>query len=199
MEIEIKLAPVSAEAAQQLFADPCLTPHLGAAEHIVMRTVYYDLPGRTLAARRYMLRLRQENETCLCTFKAPAQDGRLELECAAETIESGVAGLLRDPALPADAAQLLQSGDVQPVCSAAFTRRQALYDDGALAFMLSYDAGLLENGGRCAPIAEVELELVRGTLPALQAAADRIMEVYGLTEERRSKQQRAFALGEAQA
>ena len=197
MEIEIKLAPVSAEAAERLFADPCLTPHLGAPEHITMRTVYYDLPGRPLAARRFMLRLRQENETCICTFKAPARDGRLELEYAAETAEDGVAGLLRDPALPSDAAQLLRSGRVQPVCSAAFTRRQALYDDGALAFMLSYDAGVLENGAHTAPIAEVELELVRGTLPDLQAQANRIMETYGLAEELRSKQQRAFALGEA--
>lgn len=198
MEIEIKLAPVSREMAERLFADPQLAPHLGPVWDVAMHTTYYDLPGRPLAARGLMLRLRREGPVCLCTFKAPAEGGRLELEYPAERIEAGVTQLLDDPQLPAAAAALLRGGPVQPVCTAAFTRRQALYDDGDLAFVLSYDDGFLENGARRAPVADVEAELVRGTLPALQAVAERIMEAYSLTEERRSKQQRAFALGEAQ-
>ncbi len=154
-----------------------------------MRTTYYDTPTGTLAARHCTLRLRQENDICICTLKTPLPDGsRAEYECQADTIEAGIA------AIP-QAAQLLD-GPVQPVCGARFTRLAAIVDTGDGTAELALDQGVLLGGGRELPLCEVELEHKTGNDVATMVMGHTLSMEYGLPLERKSKFARARALAE---
>ena len=93
MEIEIKLGPLTMQQVGDIFCDIKRLPVNGPARAIKMQTTYFDTPEGFFRQNKQTLRLRQEDDRFVCTFKtAAAGISRLELDCEAKTI--GVAAPL---------------------------------------------------------------------------------------------------------
>ena len=197
MEIEIKLGPVVPALAAAIFEDTALLPPAGPEERIQMRTVYYDDPAGSFRKRKQTLRLRQENDLSVCTFKT-ALDGlsRLELDCEAPDITTGASRLAQHPDLPEEARRDLLGGVFLPRCGAKFLRRTRLCKVEDALFHLCLDEGQLENGQLTIPLCEIELELAEGSAEGLLRTARQLMERYQLPLCEKSKQQRALELSE---
>ena len=164
--------------------------------YLRMRTTYYDTEDGFLETRRWMLRLRTENDRSVVTMKTPGEGhtrGEWEVESA-----------YLDEALPKLAAlgapqeiTSLQSDALAPICGARFTRITAeLRLSEATSCMICGDVGDLTGGGRTALLCELELELKQGSEAELAAFAQALMETYHLSEQPLSKLQRARALAE---
>ena len=197
MEIEIKLGPVEPALAAVIFDDITLLPSAGAEERIRMHTTYYDDPAGSFRAKKQTLRLRQENDLSVCTFKTALEGlARLELDCEAPDIISGAAQLAAHPDLPESAKNALLSGVFVPRCGAKFLRRTRLCRVGETTFHLCLDEGQLVNGEHAQPLCEIELELAEGDAAVLEQTAQRLMDAYHLPLCTKSKQQRALELDE---
>lgn len=163
--------------------------------HFEMQTTYYDTPARTLSARHYTLRLRQENEKKVCTLKSPAEGyGRQELEIECPTIEEGLKMLCKLDC-PKDFPSLVAEG-VQAVCGAKFSRIAIPVITDCFQAELALDEGILFSKDRTAPLCEVELEYKGGDRAEMTAYARILATLYGLEPEEQSKFARALQLGE---
>lgn len=169
--------------------------YLGAWQSISMETTYYDTPDNDLAALRYTLRRRFENGVSVCTVKTPAGDaGRGEWEVNCDTIEAAIEKLCKLGA-PENLIALTQKG-LKPVCGARFTRQALTVEIPGGAAELALDKGVLFAGDRELPICEVEVELKAGSAEAVTLFAGLLAQKYQLQPEKKSKFQRAKALGE---
>jgi triphosphatase len=164
---------------------------------IRMETTYFDTPAGDLSGRHVTLRLRKENDTCICTLKTPLPDGsRGEWECQAEDISRGLETLLTLGA-PESLCRLALTG-VQPVCGARFTRLAARVPTVDGFAELALDKGSLLGGGRTIPLCEVEVEHKEGSDEATLALAKLLVNRYGLEAEGRSKFRRAMDLAKGE-
>ena len=189
-ELEIKYG-TTPETLERLKKDLA-----GEEKHFAMETTYYDTPDRDLAAGNITLRRRMENETSVCTLKAPAARGRLEFELESPSIEEAIPELCKLSGIP-ELPALLEKG-VEPVCGARFDRvaKTILYKETTVEVAL--DQGVLLGGGKQIPLCEVEFELKDGTARELGAYAAIISIGYGLTPENKSKFARAAALAKGE-
>ncbi len=169
---------------------------VGDTQRYEMRTTYYDTPGRALSARHITLRRRMENETSVCTLKAPAKLGRDEFQLECDTVENAIPKLCKLSGI-AELPSLLAEG-VEPVCQARFTRiaRTVRFQDTTLEIAL--DRGVLLGGGKEQPLCEVEVELIEGDPRQAAAYALRLALAYGLEPEKDSKFKRAMALAKGE-
>ena len=159
-----------------------------------MTTTYYDTPGGDLAKLFWTLRHRREGEKHVCTLKTPAGiDGRSEYEWNCEDIHEAIPHLCRLAGTNA-LAQLVERGLVQ-TCGARFTRTARHFVAGATMAELALDRGVLTNGDKEEPFAELELELKRGYREEVQVMGHLLSAAYELTPENKSKFQRSRELG----
>ena len=164
-----------------------------------MATIYYDTEDRALSARKWTLRLRQENFDLIATVKTPASakygKARGEWSCAAQRIEDAIVPLVEQGA-PKELLAITQNG-VKPLCLARFSRRacDVLFADGTLC-ELAGDVGAVCAGQKESPICEIEVEFRQGNAETAKAFADELCERFGLKEEPKSKFQRAAELAE---
>lgn len=163
------------------------------AEIIKMSTTYYDTKDAALSKRKWTLRLRQENDDHVVTFKT-AGDGRIrgEWEYHADTVEFAAETLV-DLGAPEELAELLADG-VEPVCGAKFTRRAITAETEGAVLEVALDEGKLFREDREKPFCEVEVELKQGREEAAVAFAKGLAEQFGLVEEKKSKFVRAVNL-----
>ena len=199
METELKYACPSGEILTKILTDPALLPRFtGQVERIQMQTAYYDTPSRALRARRWTLRLRQENERTVAACKtAGAQQGALtshgEWEVNAQTIAEALPALAAAGA-PEELLTLTAEG-VEQTCAAAFLRRSVtLALDGGTLAELSCDLGELAGPTQREALCEVEVELKAGPLEPMLAFGEQLAAQWGLSPESRSKLARALAL-----
>lgn len=165
------------------------------ARRVDMDSVYYDTIAGDFSAHHATLRLRRENGVCVCTLKTPLPDGsRGEWECAAQTIDEGVAALSVLGA-PREILDLAQSG-LTAVCGARFTRLAVEIPTADGAAELALDRGVLHGGGREVPLCEIELEKKSGSDAATVALAQTLAAQYGLKPEKKSKFRRAADLAQ---
>ena len=165
----------------------------GAEQLFSMETTYYDTPAGSLSRRCYTLRRRMENQTSVCTLKAPVSGpGRGEWECICDRIEAAISELCKLGA-PADLLTLTAEG-VLPVCGARFRRIAKTLTLPDATLELALDSGTLYGGGKTLPLCEVEVELKSGTPEACAAFAQHLATRFCLKPERRSKFRRALAL-----
>lgn len=144
MEIEIKLGPLTMQQVGDIFCDIKRLPVSGPARAIRMQTTYFDTPEGFFRQNRQTLRLRQEDDQFICTFKTALEGlSRLELDCPAESIEDGAARLALLPELPEGARQALLRGQFVPTCGARFTRQTRLCQVENTRFALCADMGRL--------------------------------------------------------
>lgn len=196
-ETEYKLAVGDLQLLDCILCSRTVAERLCAPyAYLRMRTTYYDTEDGFLETRRWMLRLRTENDRSVVTMKTPGEGhtrGEWEVESA-----------YLDEALPKLAAlgapqeiTSLQSDALAPICGAHFTRITAeLRLSEATSCMICGDVGDLTGGGRTALLCELELELKQGSEAELAAFAQALMETYHLSEQPLSKLQRARALAE---
>ncbi len=182
---------MAVELEYKYAADPKTLAEIAGAfgpwQTIRMQTTYYDTPSRSFSRARCTLRLRKENDVCVCTFKAPLPDGsREEYECEAATIEEGIAQIPQ--------ALALADGPLEVVCSASFTRLACRTGGAELAL----DQGILIGGGKELPLWEVEAEYKSGDPQDTLLFARTLAQTYGLRPEPKSKFARAMALAEGE-
>lgn len=160
---------------------------------IIMETTYLDTPDRALNERKWMLRLRRENDKVLCTVKTPLSGGRRgEWETEKASVQEALPELLSKGA-PKELEQLLQDG-VEAVCAARFIRLAKLIALGQTQVELALDSGAFLAGKRERPFWELEVELKKGEEEDAVAFAQNLAEGYHLAPEPKSKLQRALEL-----
>lgn len=184
-ELKYRATPQSQSAVMAAFP--------GAWSAVSMQTTYYDTPSGALSDRRYMLRSRLENGTCVCTVKTPGRNqlrGEWEIPCI--DITAAVPALCRLGA-PEELLALCREGLI-PVCGAAFQRQVLRLTFPGGSAELALDQGRLFGKCRELPLCEIELELKSGTDTALAAFAADFARRFSLCPEDSSKFARALAL-----
>lgn len=197
-ELEFKLAVPDTRIMEAiLFDKEVAAVRQGNYQLIDMATIYYDTEDRALSARKWTLRLRQENFDLVATVKTPAGEDhtRGEWSCPAQSIEEAIDRLVAQGA-PKELPALTANG-VRPLCLARFSRRAAevRFADGTVC-ELAGDVGVVCAGQKESPICEIEVELKQGDAETAKAFADELCERFGLKEEPLSKFQRAAKLAE---
>lgn len=187
-ELKYKATPASQQAMRETFGD---------FHTISMETTYFDTKDGALAAGHVTLRLRKENDTCVCTMKTPLPDGsRGEWECHADDLPSGIA-TLRILGAPSQLCDLASSG-VIVVCGAKFTRMAAQIPTADGFAELAIDSGILLGGGKEIPLCEVEIEHKSGSDAATIQLANILAAKFGLKPEHKSKFRRALDLAKGE-
>ncbi len=159
-----------------------------------MTTTYYDTPGGDLAKLFWTLRHRREGDKHICTLKTPAGiDGRSEYEWSCESIHEAIPHLCRLSGSNA-LAQLVERGLVE-TCGARFTRTARAFTAGCTTTEMALDQGVLVNGEKEEPFAELEVELKRGFREETDIIGLLLSQAYGLEVENKSKFQRSKELG----
>lgn len=194
-ETEYKLEVGELQLLDCILCDRLITEKMQMPyTYIRMQTTYYDTEDKQLSKRRWMLRLRTENERSVITMKTPAEGhtrGEWEIESA-----------YLDEALPKLAAlgapeeiRLLDAQTLLPVCGAQFTRITAsLQLDEQTRCCVCGDVGELHAAANRALLCELELELAEGSEATLEEFVRVLAEKYHLSEQPLSKAQRANAL-----
>ena len=164
VELEYKLAVPDTRTLEAILFDKELAAaRQGGYALLDMATIYYDTADRALSARKWTLRLRQENYDLIATVKTPAGDdhARGEWSCPAQDIMQAIPALIAQGA-PEELAQLTKDG-VQPLCLARFSRRacEISFPDGTVC-ELAGDVGAVCAGQKESPICEIEVELKQG-------------------------------------
>lgn len=179
------------QADPQVLQD--IQKEFGDFSPIIMETTYLDTPDRALNARKWMLRLRRENDRVLCTVKTPLSGGRRgEWETEKASVQEALPELLRMGA-PKELEGLLQNG-VETVCAARFTRLAKFITLGQTQVELALDWGVFLAGNREQPFWELEVELKKGEEKDAVVFAQNLAEKYQMTLEPKSKLQRALEL-----
>ena len=195
-ELEYKLAvPDTRTLEAILFDKEVAEVRQGNYRLLDMATIYYDTKDRALSARKWTLRLRQENFDLVATVKTPAGEDhtRGEWSCPAVSIEEALVSLVKQGA-PAELTELTKDG-VLPLCMARFSRKacEITFADGTVC-ELAGDVGAVCAGQKESPLCEIEVELKEGDADMAKAFADELCERFGLQEEPLSKFCRAAAL-----
>lgn len=159
---------------------------------------YYDTAEGFLSAHHAGLRIRVENGASVCCLKCGghvngAEHLREEYECPADSIITGLQGLMSVGAPYSLCQELIQKG-VMEVCRVLFTRYAYTVQDGEMTAELALDSGILLHGEVTAPLCEIELEHKKGEESAFQQTAKRLENAFGLIPEPRSKLARALSL-----
>jgi len=188
LEFELKYA-----ATPELL-DAIRASYPGEYVTIPMTTSYYDTPDGAVSARRWTLRHRREGENHVCTLKTPAGESRNEWETNCDAIEKAIPELVRQSGLE-ELAQLTETGLVLS-CGAEFTRLAAAMTIGQTVVELALDRGVLKNGTRVLPFAEMEVELKSGSEDDARRFAETLAERFSLKPQPKSKFARAKALGQ---
>lgn len=163
-EIELKLSASAAMLAHLRSMD--MLQGEGRARHF--STVYYDTPDQRLAAAHLALRVRNDGKSCEITVKRGATGkaiSRAEWNAPLDGPQLDLG------ALPPQAARLVikaaKGADLKPAFSLVVDRDVRAVAFGRSKIELAFDEGHVTAGGRTAPLCELELELLSGSLKDL--------------------------------
>lgn len=196
-ETEYKLEVGELQLLDCILCDRVITEKMTQPyAYIRMQTTYYDTEEELLGSRRWMLRLRTENERSVVTMKTPAEGHtRAEWEIESAYLDEALPKLVA-----LGAPELVGQLDAQallPVCGAQYTRITAcLQLSEHTSCHVCGDVGELQADGRRELLCELELELAEGSEAELAEYVRALAEKYHLAEQPRSKAQRARTLRE---
>ena len=202
VEIELKLsAPVETIEALSRSA-PVVQASEGLGIVKTLENTYYDTPDLRLLARGIALRVRKDGERFVQTMKTELESGGT-LARRGEW-ETPVGGLQPDLTAidDADARELLGlilPGELQPVFSNRVRREvhviNSLDESGhARTIEIAVDIGETRAGDATEPIAEIELELLKGSAADVFDLALALHRIGHVRIEPRSKAERGYAL-----
>ena len=179
--------------ADRATLDSVFTTFPARWQNISMQTTYYDTPSAALSGKGYMLRLRLENGTSVCTLKTSGVGNlRGEWEVDASSVTEAIPELCK-LGCPTDLASLCSEGLV-PICGARFTRKAGLFTLLSCTVELALDEGILFSGDKELPLCEIEVEHKAGQQDATDDFAKQLAEIYDLHPQTKSKFARALAL-----
>lgn len=186
-EIELKFVLPDGEAEAVWQA-------IGGAEArpAALTSVYFDTARRRLRRSGVVLRVREKKGVFVQAVKSGGGVSRGEWETAIATAAPDRAALAGTPA----AALLPSKADLVPIFSVRVRRRAVELDEGASRIEACIDLGEIRAGGHSTPVAEIELELLRGEVADLFALARRLMADTPLTLSLASKAARGYALAD---
>lgn len=197
-EVELKLAAISGRVGP-LKRHPLLRELArGRPRSERLRTLYYDTPDRALAAERLALRVRESGGRYVQALKGEGSDFagirvRGEWEAPLPGPEPDLARV-PSPEARALAQRLCSGKPLAPVFESDFVRTRHRLRRRDTELFLDLDEGELRACEARAPIAEVELELVRGDAGVLHEIALALNETLPLRPSAWSKAQRGYAL-----
>lgn len=173
---------------------------------IAMRAAYLDTPERRLGRAGFALRLRSEGGPWVQTLKGRGADPMQRLEHNA-ALEAPPGELLPQPLLARHAgtpvgeallARLAADGGAAPSLDVQyrtdFERLACALHQGGSRIEVALDRGEIRAGGRALPIAELELELLEGSVADLLDLARTLLPRHGLWLDVRSKAERGDRL-----
>lgn len=195
-EFEIKFAVDDLQLLDCILCDPMIREKMvePSYRYIKMETTYFDTEDSALSARKWMLRIRKENDTSVVTVKMPGEGyTRSEWSVEADYLDDAVPMLLRDGA-PQELETFLTAG-LMPVCGVSFTRILGVlsFEDGTKCELCG-DVGQFTAAGSASPLCEMEIELTEGAEETMLQFARKVQEVYRLSEQKKSKVVRAREL-----
>lgn len=189
MEFEVKYRADAAALAAIEAAVP------GEYKQTHMTTTYYDNPKGEFTKLHWTLRHRCEGDVHVCTLKAPGSGhfSRSEYEWKGSDIQEAIPYLARMSGF--DELKVMVEDGLQVIGGARFTRRSRMLRVGGTTAELALDDGVLTNGDKEVPFAEMEVELKDGYQEEVMAIGLILASKFGLTPEPRSKFARARELG----
>lgn len=185
-------------ASQTQFDELCTFLSVGQPTTHTMNAHYYDTADGLLRTQRCGLRLRQEDDHCVCCLKlAGTMENGLfvhpEYECTAQTITEGLMQLPKVGA-PIDLCQQLAHAPLIVIAHVQFTRTAVCWKDPEFTAILSLDLGILANSNAQAPLSEIECEFQSGTFQAFTQKCAKLAEQFHLIAQLQSKLARALSL-----
>ncbi len=202
-ETEIKLHLNDVSQITEILNDPLVTEHMREpSRQTKMLTRYYDTENWDLYRAGYMLRIRSEEERNIVSLK----QGKIDISkhnglclrrkwiCESPELEGAIDHLIGCGA-PEEIASLTEGKPLVNVCSGDFSRSSVmLYMDEGVVVELSLDVGEFHVGEKTAPIQELELEVIFGSLNAVLPFSEALRAKYELEPESMTKYERCFAL-----
>ncbi len=201
-EIELKLAaePSSLRALKKA---PAISGRAGRSSTRSLESVYYDTPDHRLHKRKLAFRVRKKGRQYVQTLKDEG-DGMLrrgEWETPVRSLEPDLDALPNPD--PRGRIGVVLPGELRPVFASRIRRTTRVLSDTSEdgspnEIEIAFDDGVVESNGQSVPVAEVELELVRGSPEALYNLALELHELTPLKVEMRSKSARGYALAKGE-
>lgn len=193
-EIELKLGIQDEETMQALLSDEVILGDKASTIH--MKATYYDTEDLLLAKNRIGLRLRWEDEAIVATLKYGGEvvDGlhtRVEINRPKEDFSLSIADFPQErPMLE----KILGNQEWRPLIVTDIIRhvRRIKYMDSVLECAL--DEGLVRANDQSVNIRELEVELIEGSVEALEAFTKEELGDYRLVPEDMSKLARGLEL-----
>lgn len=191
LEIELKLtgrAPVLASALEDLGGP--------AARTSKVLSTYYDTPDGRLWRRGFTLRLRPKGKVYELTLKREGGDRLKRGEWTARIPEPKADPALLPDDVPREEIGLVLAEELAPMFSSEIKRTKKVIEAESMAIEASLDLGDIVAGAARMPVAELELELVRGAPEALLGQARTLLGRRRLALEARSKASRGVELAQ---
>ncbi len=186
-EFEVKLAAPDAATLDSI------VDAFDSWQEKAMSARYFDTATGELSARKWTLRLRQEGETQVLTFKTKGEGyARGEWEYESASLDN-CGKILAGFGAPQEVETLLSAPLIE-VCGAEFIRRATLVRHGESVLELSCDLGRLYKGEKNCPICEAEVELKEGRAEDAVDFAQMLLSRFSVREETKSKFVRAINL-----
>lgn len=161
-----------------------------------LRSVYFDTPGRAVRRAGYALRVRHDGDARIQTIKARGNDAGL---FGRSEWERPIAGDVPDIAADEPLAGLAAGTPLVALFETDVERRTVLRTVERGAVEIALDEGEIIAGAQRQPLAELELELVRGSPALLFDELRRWSEVAPLHVSVGSKADRGYALARRHA
>lgn len=196
-EVELKLVAAPEQLAQLSQASPIVAHARNKGSIRLLKSIYYDTPGRALYRAGMTLRVRQIGKQFVQTLKVMAGNDRDALRRG--EWESPVATMTPDvrllmPLISGGLQEVLNREPLQPVFGTEVRRHVRALKLPTGMVEVAFDQGIIKAGDKTAPIGEIELELKQGSPTALYDLASRLSELGSVRPSIRSKADRGFEL-----
>lgn len=157
-----------------------------------LHAIYFDTPTRALRDAGYSLRIRRKGDVYTQTLKFRGDGGLFQRD----EWEAEVPGPELDLSLLTAASLGAVIGDqaLEPAFTVDVERRIHVWTQKDLEIEVAIDVGSIHAGDRSEPIAELELELIRGSARTLFDLGRALLSVGQLTPLFESKSERGFRL-----
>lgn len=200
IELKFQIPEGMRPAVRQALAErQAATVESGHAARVSMHAAYLDTPDRSLARRRCALRVRQEGDIRVQTFKGAGADAMTRLEenrpaasCVPFDLSlhgTAVQQALRQalPGWQPDTDPAGRHGGLSVVYETRFERAQVELRLPQGRVLLCLDEGQIAAGALQQPLAELEFELLAGSPLAVIEAARQWSGLFGLWLDVQSK------------
>lgn len=200
-EIELKLR-MRPDALARLRNAPILAGAVGnAGTRRRLEAAYYDTEDFRLRRQKSSFRVRQEGDRFIQTLKAPSSTGgaldRHEWSNQVPSMEAHPDWVIEPDARarlgyfkPGELVEAFRTEIDRETCVLNFADERG----GDAVIELAFDLGRIVTPSRVMPLAEVELELLKGKPAQLFALARRLLDTAPFQVETRSKAARAYTL-----